>query len=149
MLNSVVRQQIHALPKGSSAKTTRPSISESVNQIKVWPRVQMLLGQTGLTPQNIHSIPRMLDRPQHSDQAPRAMMFFPAPKIVPKVSHRFSNARIIQVSTSESIFGKSTFSPQRLTTAIPKLQKSKENPSTHLEMHRIVCICTTVSEYAN
>lgn len=115
MLNSVVRQQIHALPKGSSAKTTRQSISESVNQIKVWPRVQMLRGQTGLTPQIIHSIPRVLDRPQHSDQVPRAMLFFPAPEIVPKVSHRFSNTRIIHVSTSESIFGKSTFSPQRLT----------------------------------
>lgn len=107
----------------------------------------MLLSQTGLAPQTILSVPRELDQCMGTRHC-GPLLFFPAPENVQEVSHRSPNTTIIQVSTSQPIFGKSAFSPQRLTTAITKLQKSKENPGTHLEMHSISFTYTTVSESA-
>lgn len=80
----------------------------------------MLLGQTGLTPQIIHSIPRVL----HHSAVTRhfeLLLFLPRPENVQDVSHRSLNTRKSQVGTSQPTFGKSIFSPQRLTTTIPKL----------------------------
>lgn len=109
-------------------------------KLKCSPGFKLLLCLIKPTLQVIHSFPRVLD---HSTvtRASGPLLSFPTLKKVQKVSHRSSNTRIIQVSTSYS-----TFSPQRITTTIPKLQKLKENPSTHLEIHHTSFICTTVSD---
>ena len=80
----------------------------------------MLLGQTGLTPQTTHSIPRALDHSAVTRHL-ELLLLVPRPENAQDVSHRSRNTRKSQVGTSQPTFDKPIFSPQRLTTTIPKL----------------------------
>lgn len=105
----------------------------------------MLLGQTGLTPPIIHSIPRAQD---HKGSNFEPVLFCPRPENVQNVSHRSLNTRL-QVSTSQLIFGKSIFLPQRFITALPKFQVSKEIPAHMWKCSLFLSYRQLAYEYAN